>query len=152
LVAGVFGKLKIAASWDFGVQAPRELPRALLRAGGTLNVFFHTVYSPLDYFAYAIWANGALRRGLAMSADSGVIQDDGERLDFELSFWEGSHDFTGDDRPESYPFPFHPLEFGQEALRHILGFILEGMPLPWNVNADRISLLKFKRKKLLGFG
>ncbi|MFD7906922.1 DUF6928 family protein, partial [Kitasatospora sp. NPDC059747] len=46
-----------------------------------------------------------------------------------------------DDRP--YPLPFHPLEMGEDALRALCGFVLEGLPAPDDVDADAVGLHGF---------
>ena len=44
-------------------------------------------------------------------------EDIGERLEFEIPYWSGQHDVEDDD----FPFPFHPLDLGEEVLKHFLG-------------------------------
>lgn len=40
----------------------------------------------------------------------------------------------------TYPLVFHPLELGEEALRAFAGFVLEGRPLPGDVDPDTVPL------------
>jgi len=46
--------------------------------------------------------------------------------------------------------PFHPLELGEEALRALFGFVLEGYPLPDDINADVVRLHGFLVRARLG--
>ncbi|GAA2558618.1 hypothetical protein GCM10010435_32100 [Winogradskya consettensis] len=48
--------------------------------------------------------------------------------------------FTG--RP--YPLPFHPLELGEDALRALFGFILEGHPEPDDVDPFDVPVHGFR--------
>jgi hypothetical protein len=49
----------------------------------------------------------------------------------------------GEDQ-EPYPLPFHPLELGEEALRALLGFVLEGLPTSEDVDAFEIPMHGFR--------
>jgi hypothetical protein len=45
---------------------------------------------------------------------------------------------------DPYPLPFHPLDLGEEALRALFGFVLEGRPDPSDLDADEIHLHGFR--------
>jgi hypothetical protein len=40
--------------------------------------------------------------------------------------------------------PFHPLELGEEALRGLFGFVVEGRPDPDDIDAETVSLRGFR--------
>lgn len=40
--------------------------------------------------------------------------------------------------------PFHPLDLGEEALRALFGFVIEGRPHPDDIDADMVSLYGFR--------
>jgi hypothetical protein len=46
--------------------------------------------------------------------------------------------------PEGYPFPFHPLELGEEALRALFGFVLEGAPGDDDFDPFELPLLAYQ--------
>lgn len=79
--------------------------------------------------AFAVWDDGKLVRSLSLSPDSGIIEDIGERLPFELPYWEGRQPvepFPPFEDEDPYPLPFHPLELGERALLEFFGFYVEG--------------------------
>lgn len=84
---------------------------------------------------------------LRLSPDSGIVENIGEPLPFEVRYWAGERRAEvipwpdGDDEP--YALPFHPLEMGEDALRALCGFIVEGRPDPGAVDADTIRLHGF---------
>ena len=113
-------------------------------------------HSTVDWFAYAVWSDGALRRSLSLSPDSGVMENIGEPLPFEAPFWAGqagevddeAHDWGDDegdddwdDEDEEYPFPFHPLELAEVALQELLGFTFEGVPT--DIDPESIPVVGF---------
>jgi hypothetical protein len=49
------------------------------------------MHSVVDWFAYAIWANGKLLRSLSLSPVSGILENIGQRLPFEEPYWSGEH-------------------------------------------------------------
>ncbi|EMI56274.1 hypothetical protein RSSM_02293 [Rhodopirellula sallentina SM41] len=54
------------------------------------------------------------------------MEDIGERLPFEIPFWNGVYPAVDDEEKEDYPFPFHPLELGEAALLNFFGYQIEG--------------------------
>uniref|UniRef100_UPI003AF1B53D DUF6928 family protein n=1 Tax=Streptomyces TaxID=1883 RepID=UPI003AF1B53D len=86
-------------------------------------------------------------RSLSLSPDGGIVENIGEPLPFEVPYWAGKRPaevipWPGEDE-EPYPLPFHPLDMGEDALRALCGFIVEGRPEPSDVDADDIELHGF---------
>ena len=109
------------------------------------------MHSVVDWFAFAKWENGELTRALSLSPDSGIIENFGERLPFEIDYWEGNHPAIDpedeDEEDEPYPFSFHPLELGEEALKAFFGYQLEGYVDASLLEPESIPLVGYKRKK-----
>lgn len=103
------------------LDRPSQLPAHLVDASMGRTLYLHAMHSVVDWFAFAVWRDGALVRSLSLSPDDGVLEDTGERLAFEQPFWAGEHPAGGD-----YALPFHPLELGEHALREFFGFNIEG--------------------------
>lgn len=130
------------------VECPSHLPPRLLDAARGRAVVLHAMHSAVDFLAFAIWVDGVLVRSLSISPDGGVQEDIGEHLSFEAPFWAGEHPVEldpewGQDQ-EPYPLPFHPLEMGEEALRALFGFVLEGWPDPEDIDAFAIPMHGFR--------
>jgi hypothetical protein len=111
-------------------------------------VYFHAMHSVVDWFAYAIWEKGILKRSLSLSPDFGIMEDIGERQPFEHPYWSGLYpvDHTWDDDTE-YPFPFHPLDLGEATLLELLGCEIEGSINSWQIDPGHFPLVAFKQKK-----
>jgi hypothetical protein len=43
-----------------------------------------------------------------------------------------------------YPLPFHPLALGEEALRALFGFVIEGRPDPADLDPEEVPLHGFR--------
>lgn len=135
------------------LDRPSELPQRYLDAAAGRTVVMHAMHSVVDWLAFAVWKDGVLIRSLSLSPDSGIIEDIGGRLPFEAPYWAGEHpvepfDFNplpGRPGPDGkpYPLPFHPLELGEDALRALFGFILEGHPEPDDVDAFEVPVHGF---------
>jgi hypothetical protein len=106
---------------------PSELPARYTRVPNR-RVILHAMHSVVDWFGFGMWEGGTLVRALSLSPDSGVIENIGARLPFELPFWAGEHPVDQEDGRDAYPLPFHPLELGEEVLNAFFGFRLEGVP------------------------
>lgn len=129
------------------LDRPSELPEHLLRAGAGRRIIMHGMHSVVDWLCFAVWEDGKLVRSLSLSPDGGIEKNIGEPYDFERPFWDGLHPVEpvpGWDNQEPYPLLFHPLELGEEALRALFGFIIEGMPEPDDIDADRIHMHVFR--------
>jgi hypothetical protein len=144
-----------AASWP-GVEVigdqrvmidfPSQLPEHLVAASASRRLVLHAMHSVVDWLAFAVWEDGRLVRSLSLSPDSGIIENIGEPLSFELPYWAGDRPAVPwlDEDEEPYPLPFHPLELGEDALRALCGFVLEGRPEPDDIDADSIRLHGFR--------
>ncbi|MFG2954329.1 DUF6928 family protein [Streptomyces sp. NPDC048291] len=136
------------------IELPSRLPEHLVAASAGRRLVLHAMHSVVDWLAFAVWENGRLVRSLSLSPDSGVVENIGEPLPFELPYWAGNRPAgivpwpDEDERP--YPLPFHPLELGEDALRALCGFILEGRPETDDVDADAIELHGFHTRDPLG--
>ncbi|WP_269854156.1 DUF6928 family protein [Streptomyces sp. RPT161] len=146
-----------AASWP-GVEIvcdrrvvndlPSRLPEHLVAASVGRSLVLHAMHSVVDCLAFAVWEDGRLVRSLSLSPDSGIIENIGEPLPFELPYWNGDRPadvipWPGEQQAP-YALPFHPLSLGEDALRALCGFIQEGRPEPDDVDADRIELHGFR--------
>jgi hypothetical protein len=141
--AGCFPGVSIVAAKEFGIDHPSKLAPSFISAGGYGNVYLHAMHSVVDWFAYAQWSNGQLIRSLSLSPDSGILEDIGQRLPFEEPFWSAQYSETETD----YPFPFHPLEFGEAALKDLFGYQLEGLIDPTSLEPESVPLIKYKRSR-----
>jgi hypothetical protein len=107
----------VVAAREFGVDCPSQLDPSFLAAAIAPRVYLHAI-TVVDWFAYAVRQDGRLVRSLSLSPDDGVIEDIGPRLPFEEPYWSGQHAAVDpEEEPEGYPFPFHPLDLGEAALR-----------------------------------
>jgi hypothetical protein len=126
---------------------PSELPEHLLRLGAGRRIVMHGMHSVVDWLAFAIWEDGKLVRSLSLSPDSGIMENIGEPLDFERPYWAGELPvdpdpvFGGDD---PYPLPFHPLEMGEDALRALFGFVIEGRVEDTDLDTEEIPMCGFR--------
>ncbi|WP_329160812.1 hypothetical protein OHB49_15095 [Streptomyces sp. NBC_01717] len=136
------------------IDAPSQLPEHLVAASADRRLILHAMHSVVDWLAFAVWEDGQLVRSLSLSPDSGIIENIGEPLPFELPHWAGDRPADvipwPDEDEEPYPLPFHPLELGEDALRALCGFIQEGRPQPDDVDADNIRLHGFQVRYLHG--
>ncbi|MGQ4418004.1 hypothetical protein ACN6LA_004515 [Streptomyces sp. SAS_269] len=130
------------------IDVPSELPEHLVAASACRRLVLHAMHSVVDWLAFAVWEDGRLVRSLSLSPDSGVIENLGEPLPFELPYWAGDRPADvipwPDEDEEPYPLPFHPLELGEDALRALCGFVREGRPEPDDIDADDIQLQGFR--------
>lgn len=143
---GCFPSVSVLAGKEFAIDYPSKLSAPFISAGGSGAIYLHAMHSVVDWFAYAQWINGKLARSLSLSPDSGILEDIGKRLPFEEPFWSGQHPAT-DDEQSDYPFPFHPLELGEAALKEFFGYQLEGFIDPSLLEPESIPLVKYKRKR-----
>ncbi len=147
IVIGCFPGVSIVAAREFGIDYPSRLPTNFLEAGGNGDLYLHVMHSVVDWFAFAWWENGTLRRSLSLSHESGVLEDVGERLPFEIPYWQGLHPAFDEADEELGLLPFHPLELAEAALNEFLGCQIEGAIDDSHIDLDAIPLMQFKRVK-----
>ncbi|MBK8018139.1 MAG: hypothetical protein IPK20_16380 [Betaproteobacteria bacterium] len=146
VIAGCFPGLRILGASEVAIDRPSRLPSKFIAAQGT--TLLHAMHSVVDWFAFAIWEDGVLRRSLSVSPDNGVIEDVGERFAFETPYWDGAHPAVDpQEESGSYPLAFHPLELGEATLREFLGFELEGYVDPALLKPEHIAMFKFEPSK-----
>ncbi len=140
---GCFPGLTVVAAAEVGIDYPSKLDSSFLDAGNGRTLYLFAMHSVVDWFAFAIWERGKLKRALSLSPDSGILEDHGAHLDFESPYWDGEHSLDPED---GYALPFHPLEFGEDALLALLGFQYEGYVDKWSVQPESVPLVRFKRR------
>ncbi len=145
---GVFPGISIVAAKEFGIDYPSKLPQHFIDLAGPCSIYLHAMHSVVDWFAYAVWTEGKLVRSLSVSPDNGIQEDIGERLSFEMPYWEGKYPAIDPDEDDAdYPLQFHPLEFGEAALLEFFGYQLEGPIDASQVEPESIPLVGLKRVK-----
>ncbi len=146
IIAGRFPGLAVLAAEEFCIDHPSQLDPKFIEAFSSGTLYLHAMHSVVDFFGFAVWQNGTLQRSLSLSPDSGILDDIGPRLPFEVPFWAGEYPAVDpDDEDDSYPFVFHPLELGEAALKQFFGYQLEGMIDPSLIEPADIPLMVFKR-------
>jgi len=130
------------------LDKPSQLPLPVLTAIPASRVYLHAMHSVVDWFAYAVWIAGHLRRSLSLAPDYGIMENLLELMPFEQPYWVGRHpavdpaDADPDDEP--YPLPFHPLDLAETALQELLDFTFEGLPRPDDLDPYEIPTAGFK--------
>lgn len=133
--------IDIMCDQRFQLYKPSELPAHVLDVAAGRRVALCEMHSVDDSFGYAVWANGELARSLSLSLPHGIVEDIGQPLDFEQPFWARRQDAV-DRHPGA--LGFHPLDLGQQAMRSLFGFALEGEPAPSDVDASQITMLGYR--------
>lgn len=142
---GVYGKLKIIAHGDFSGDLPSQIDQRWLAPQLGSTVYVHATHSVVDWFAFSLWKEGLLVRSTSVAPDSGIMEDIGEKLPFELPYWDGSFSLEDEfEEDEPYPLPFHPLELSEAALLATLGFQFEGHPDDWVCDPREIPIMNFQ--------
>jgi hypothetical protein len=143
-----FPGLTIVAAKEFGIDRPSRLDPRFLAAAKGRTVYLHAMHSVVDWFAYAVWEDGALKRSLSLSPDTGIVEDIGVRRGFEKAYWSGQHPvFEPGEEVGDYPLDFHPLELGEAALLDLFGYQLEGQISAEEVAPEGIALQRYRRVK-----
>src|SRR5579862_1876420 len=142
---GCFPAVSIVAAKEFGLDYPSRLPAWFISYGSNRSLYLHAMHSVVDWFAFAQWTDGKLVRSLSLSPDDGILEDIGPHLAFEEPYWSGEKPVASDEGDEKYPLPFHPLELGEEALKDLFGYQLEGFIDPTLLEPESIPLVKYKR-------
>jgi len=123
---------------------PSELPEHLRNAGAGRRIIMHGMHSVVDWLCFAVWEDGRLVRSLSLSPGSGIRENIGEPYDFEVPYWAGEHSVPGWPDWQPYPLPFRPLELGEEALRALFGFVVEGRLRPDDLDVEAVHLHGFR--------
>jgi hypothetical protein len=124
---------------------PSELPEHLLTEAAGRRILFHSMHSVVDALTFAVWEDARLIRSLSVSPDTGIVQDFGEPFPFERPYLAGEHPVTSMFPGQGpYPLPFHPMVLGEETLRALFGFVIEGRPQPDDVDAGKVHLHGFR--------
>jgi hypothetical protein len=147
IYAATLSGIDVLCDQRFMIDHPSQLPPHLIDLAAGRRIVLHAMHSVVDWLAFAIWEQGTLVRSLSLSPDSGIIENIGEPLDFEQPYWAGEHPVlptTGWPDEGPYPLPFHPLDLGEDALRSLFGFIIEGRPQPDDVNPYNVPLHGFR--------
>ncbi|WP_101255331.1 DUF6928 family protein [Streptomyces barkulensis] len=158
--------LEIVCDREVMVDFPSQLPEHLVAASADRRLVLHAMHSVVDWFAFAVWEDGRLVRSLSLSPDDGIIENIGKPLPFELPYWAGNRpadvipwpdeeegeEEEEEEEEEPYPLPFHPLELGEDALRALCGFVLEGRPEPGDIDAGAVELHGFRVRDACGPG
>lgn len=142
VIMGCFPGLAIIAATEFGIDKPSELPQHFLAASPYRQVTLHAMHSVVDWFAFALWQEGRLERGLSLSPDSGILEDVGEKQAFEKPYWDGAANTDADSDSD---FPFHPLDLAEATLGACFGYQLEGVIDPSHLEPETVTLMRFKR-------
>jgi len=129
------------------LDRPSELPEHLRKAGAGRRIIMHGMHSVVDWLGFAVWEDGRLVRSLSLSPGSGIIENIGEPYEFEMLYWTGERPVKpvpGWPNQEPYALPFHPLDLGEEALRALFGFILEGRRHSDDIDALAVHMHGFR--------
>ena len=137
--AASFRSADIICDQAFMLDYPSRLPPHLVALGAGRRLILHTMHSVVDFFAFAVWEDGTLRRALSMALGGprpGIMENTGTPLPFEEPYWAGEH-AIGD----GYPLPFYPLDLAEPpAMRALFGFTLGDSPRPGDVDVKGIQL------------
>ncbi|MFE1771397.1 DUF6928 family protein [Streptomyces sp. NPDC059008] len=131
----------VICSRELAQSSPSRLTEMIAKwatGGRAYGVFMD---SAEDWSAFAVWSRGDLVRAVSLSPGSGVIEDIGDRLAFEVPFWEGERRVR---HTPDYALPFHPIDLGNEALKEFFGFILEGHESADCLDPEEIELPAFR--------
>ena len=126
--AGAYGGLRIVSHSELAGDYPSALDARWLDPSLGRNAYLHATHSVVDWFAFGLWQGGKLIRSLSISANDGVLEQNGQPLDFEKAYWNGDFPAGDGEEGDDYPLPFHPLDLQEASMLHHLGFQYEGDP------------------------
>lgn len=143
IYAGIFGPAVIVCGQD--LLELTDLGAAVAKIAHGRNTFRLQMNSEIDSVAMEIIGpEGDSVREVMLVAAEGVIFDSGPRLDFEQPYWSGAKD---PDRAfaalNGREMPFDIVDFGEEALRTLFGFVIDAEPRPDDIHAAGIELFGF---------
>ena len=91
IYAGCFGDVSVLAAREFAIECPSTLEPHFIDASIGNNIYLHAMHSVVDWLSFAKWSNGKLVRALSLSPDTGIVEVIGDKLDFEMEYWQGKH-------------------------------------------------------------
>jgi uncharacterized protein DUF6928 len=142
IYVGCFAGLTVVCTIEAAMDWPSRLDSRFRREARGRRLYLHAMHSVVDWFAFAIWSPGDdLERALSVPP-TGIAEDVGDRLAFEEPYWSGRQPVAASGG-KPYPFPFHPLEFGEVALRALFGFNYEGLCQDDDPDLEQIALAGF---------
>lgn len=147
IYAADLGELIILATDEIAIDNPSKISQRFIDFSEYKYLYLFAMHSVVDWFAFAVWENKKLIRSLSISPDNGVIEDYGNRFPFEQDYWKGEYPVTDSESEDTYPLPFHPLDFGESALLKLMGFQYEGIENLNRIDPETIPLVGFKEKK-----
>lgn len=126
-----------------------SLPEHVLKEGAGRRIVVHRMHSGVDGCEIALRNEGVLVRAIGIDGVNGVVEDFGDPLPFEAPFWTGQHPhepekFIVGAGPSPFPTPFHPLAFGNAAVRALFGFTVEGRRSPGDLDPWTVRLHGFR--------
>ncbi|WP_410578150.1 DUF6928 family protein [Amycolatopsis sp. lyj-108] len=139
-VSSVAG-LQVICSRGFITRTPSELTRLVGELAPDKKGYAVLMDSAEDWTAFAVWSDGRLQRSLSVDPEYGVVEELGDRLNFEGPFWEGVHSVQ---ESAGYPLPFHPIDLGNKAMREFFGFILEGREDVHSFDPEDVEIWAFR--------
>lgn len=150
IYAACYPSVNILAAKEFALDYPSKLAKRFIAESDYSEIYLHAMHSVVDWHAFAVWKNRQLIRSLSLSTDTtGILEDVGEKLDFELDYWQGKYPAVNPEEYPDYPFPFHPLDLAEATREAFLGYVLEGMPKENHLDPGKIPLMIYKRRKYL---
>ncbi|MFJ5561276.1 DUF6928 family protein [Streptomyces sp. NPDC093250] len=136
-----FPRFDVVCSRKIARDHPSDLASEAARLAGKRSAYAVCMESSEDWASIFAWSPTGPFRAVSMSPGSGVIEDVGQKFPFEQPFWNGQRPV----RASSYRLPFHPIDLGNEALRHFFGFILEGAEDYLCVDPEEVEIPVFDR-------
>ncbi|WP_436850216.1 DUF6928 family protein [Streptomyces monashensis] len=134
-----FPRFDVICSRKIARDHPSDIASEAARLAGMRNAYAICMESSRDWVSILAWSPAGVIRAVSLSPGEGVIEDAGQRLPFEDPFWEGRHPVQS----ERYRLPFHPIDLGNEALRHFFGFVLEGAEDDLCVDPEEVEIPVF---------
>jgi hypothetical protein len=149
VLVGVYPSVTLVAANALAIDVPSEIDPQFIKHGQAGRMTLHAQHSVSDWTAFAWWEEGALKRSLSVAPDNGIIEDIGEKLSFEATFWSPSEQIY----PPEANFPYgHPLELGELALVHFIGTQYEGYAEDWLWDTFDLRICAFKKGRKIRSG
>lgn len=142
-----FGNFLIVATAEVALDYPSKIPQHFINYSNYSHIYVFAMHSVVDWFAFAIRKDKKLVRSLSLSPDSGIMEDIGEKMPFELEYWSGKHPVNdSEDEEDQYPLPFHPLDFGEAVLLNLMGYQYEGYEHLNKIDPETVEMLCFQQQ------